>query len=69
MAQAREPERTRDGGRRESDGVKYTPMEAKYNGISEMQGTALSEAPADDLRREFEGHHMAHRHELDGRGR
>ncbi|MCJ1461625.1 hypothetical protein MMC07_000222 [Pseudocyphellaria aurata] len=37
--------------------------------IPEMHGYALSEAPGDDPRPEFQGHYAAHRHELQGNER
>lgn len=43
------------------DGVKYSPVEADYQGILEMQGTGFLP--------EAEGHHKAQRHELEGLGR
>ncbi|MCJ1356986.1 MAG: hypothetical protein MMC33_006982 [Icmadophila ericetorum] len=45
-----------------------TKAATKHPGFFEVQGNGLSEAPGDDLQREVAGHHMVHRHELDGRG-
>lgn len=58
-----------DSGPGEIDGVKSTPIEAEDHGVHEMQGHETFEAPGDNPQRELEGHHVAHRQELEGSGR